>query len=145
MKHNQKTTVIGQTKTCNHCGELKPFTEYAKRPDHITKCHTICKPCNNEKYRGKYKPTSHRDNNLQRKYGMRQIDYIAMLDAQGGVCAICSGPQVARYESFHVDHCHRTGKIRQLLCFTCNGGLGLFKDNQETMLLAIAYLQRHAS
>jgi recombination endonuclease VII len=46
------------------------------------------------------------------------VDYAAMLAAQGGVCAICGNPPKTR--RLHIDHDHRTGKIRGLLCFTCN-------------------------
>ncbi len=40
-----------------------------------------------------------------------------------------------------VDHCHKTGKIRGLLCASCNGGLGLFKDNPQALANAILYLK----
>lgn len=43
----------------------------------------------------------------------------------------------------HVDHDHLTGKVRGVLCFGCNGGLGQFQDNVEWMTAAIEYIQRH--
>lgn len=65
-----------------------------------------------------------------------------MLVRQGGVCAICGGPPDGRWKRFHVDHCHKTGRVRGLLCRKCNNGLGNFGDSVETMRKAIAYLRR---
>ncbi|MEV4708088.1 endonuclease VII domain-containing protein [Actinoplanes sp. NPDC049316] len=55
---------------------------------------------------------------------------------RGGVCAICGGddPQ-------HLDHDHRTGEVRGILCFNCNGGLGQFRDDPVLLADAIAYLK----
>ncbi len=60
-----------------------------------------------------------------------------MIERQGGVCAICRQKPAA-----HVDHNHRTGKVRGVLCFGCNGGLGQFQDNVESIRRAIEYIQR---
>lgn len=65
-----------------------------------------------------------------------------MAEAQGGKCAICKS---AGSGKLHVDHCHESGKVRQLLCNTCNGGLGLFKDNPELMRVAAQYVEKHKS
>lgn len=72
-----------------------------------------------------------------------------MLESQGGVCAICGLlPQgkangQARPDhlpNLHVDHCHKQGHVRGLLCSNCNTLLGLAKDDPETLLRAIRYL-----
>lgn len=73
-------------------------------------------------------------------YGLSKEQYSAMLAAQGGVCAICKRRPAYR---LHVDHSHATGKIRGLLCFPCNNGLGTFKDNITLMRLATEYLERN--
>jgi hypothetical protein len=63
-----------------------------------------------------------------------------MLAEQGGLCAICkSAPAV------HVDHDHATGAVRALLCFNCNGGLGQFKDDPETLHAAAFYVAFHTA
>ncbi len=61
-----------------------------------------------------------------------------MSDEQGGLCAIC---RTAPAE--HVDHDHVTGRVRQLLCFNCNGGLGQFKDDPAVLRAAASYVERH--
>lgn len=76
-------------------------------------------------------------------YGMEPEDYDRLREAQNGVCAICGGTD-ARIDSFGglvIDHDHRTGKVRGLLCSNCNPGLGFFKDDPKVLRAAIAYLE----
>lgn len=79
----------------------------------------------------------HKRYHLLRKYGITEIDFFRMLEEQGGKCLICFRPATA------TDHCHMTGKIRGLLCHSCNSGLGHFKEDVESMKRAIVYLERH--
>jgi hypothetical protein len=83
---------------------------------------------------------------LRSRYGITPKDYDRMLQEQGGVCKICGSPPDGRnrYGRLHVHHCHTTGKVRGLLCYPCNVGLGSFKDDQERMAKAMAYLDAHA-
>jgi hypothetical protein len=76
------------------------------------------------------------------RYGLTQASYLAMLEAQNGVCAVCSAPPKAG-RSLHVDHCHSSGKVRGLLCPNCNSALGHAKDDQERLRLLGEYLKRH--
>ena len=76
---------------------------------------------------------------LQRRYGITAAEADAMLEAQGGLCALCQ-----ERPAEHVDHDHFTGKVRGMLCFCCNQGLGNFRDRADVMQLAIAYLQTHS-
>ena len=64
-----------------------------------------------------------------------------MLEAQGGVCAICRKPRPEN-RTLHVDHDHKTGRIRGLLCFRCNNALGDFEEQWELFQLAADYLER---
>lgn len=57
----------------------------------------------------------------------------------GKVCEICGSAEALR-----VDHCHRQGRLRGVLCHRCNTGLGMLGDDVERMRAAIAYLERHA-
>jgi len=61
-----------------------------------------------------------------------------VLEEQEGVCAICFDPPTVRPLS--VDHDHKTGKARGLLCKRCNLGLGLFLDSQSRLEAAADYL-----
>lgn len=61
-----------------------------------------------------------------------------MIEAQNGICLIC-GDELVRP---HVDHDHKTGNVRGILCFNCNGGLGKFKDDMSLLLSAVLYLDR---
>lgn len=82
-----------------------------------------------------------REGYLRRKYGITLAEYDAMLEAQGGTCALCDSPPTEGI-SLHVDHDHATGEIRGLLCFLCNNALGDFDDDPARMRAAVAYLDR---
>lgn len=76
---------------------------------------------------------------LKGTYGITSRQYDQMLRVQGNKCAVCGSdnPQSRRTKRFFVDHDHKTGKIRGLLCHKCNLGLGLLED---VLTKAIAYL-----
>lgn len=76
-------------------------------------------------------------------YGMTDEQYAALLDKQGGGCAICRTTEWnGRHPVPHVDHDHRTGEVRGILCHACNLGLGKFRDDPGLLAAAIAYLTR---
>ena len=77
---------------------------------------------------------------LKTRYGLTVEEYQAMEQTQGGLCAICKGPPCGRYKRLHVDHDHTTGKVRGLLCFTCNTLLGHAKDQISRLENAALYL-----
>lgn len=76
----------------------------------------------------------------ERKYGLTHDEYQALLEAQGGVCAICGNG--AQQRSLAVDHDHETGAVRGLLCDRCNPMLGYARDNAVVLQAAIAYLAK---
>jgi hypothetical protein len=71
-------------------------------------------------------------------YGLAPGEYDRMVAEQGGLCLVCGEAP----EKLVVDHCHTAGDVRGLLCFNCNSGLGMFKDDPARLLGAIAYLER---
>lgn len=85
-----------------------------------------------------------RNSNLKKLYGITHADYEVMFAAQQGRCAICPATVPGGgYKHFAVDHNHRTGKVRALLCHACNTGLGRFKDDPALLREAVAYLVKH--
>lgn len=101
--------------------------------------HCYCKPCHNQIGRD-YKQRRYggsRHYHLRRRYGIGAAEVDRMIRDQGGVCLICG-----RSDPDHVDHDHATGRVRGILCFNCNGGLGQFADDVERLVAAIAYLSQ---
>lgn len=86
--------------------------------------------------RRKLDPAKDRDIALKSKYGLSQKDLDNMIKRQNNQCKICNN--VLKYPN--IDHCHKTGKIRGILCITCNTGLGKFKDDPNLLNKAIGYL-----
>jgi hypothetical protein len=75
------------------------------------------------------------------KYGLTEEAYNTLLDKQRNKCAICGTTSPGgRHNKFHIDHDHTTGKVRGLLCWSCNAGLGQFKDNEYLLIEAHNYL-----
>lgn len=75
-----------------------------------------------------------------KRHGITEDDYEIKLNSQNGCCAICGGEPGGRWGTFHVDHDHITGKVRGLLCDSCNLGIGKFYDNPALMRKAAEYL-----
>ena len=86
---------------------------------------------------------SRRNSQLKKLYGITHADYEALLESQGGVCAICGAdsPRRVGRENLSVDHCHDTGKVRGILCEPCNIGLGRFDDDPKLLRSALEYLE----
>lgn len=76
-----------------------------------------------------------------RKYGLTEDDYNKMLVAQDYKCAICKSNKPGGRGRFHVDHCHKTGKVRKLLCTRCNTMLGMVNDDITILEAGIDYLR----
>lgn len=120
--------MIMSTKLCRLCHTKKPLSEYYYRKD--SQSHRAeCKECLIEKQRYK-------------KLGVCNTQYEEMLVSQKGCCAICQSKlNSSRYTKFAVDHDHTTGKVRGLLCTSCNTAIGLMKDSVIRLQSAITYLQ----
>lgn len=95
----------------------------------------------------KNSPEKVRGNELRKKFGIGIEQYDAMLNAQNGVCAICMKPETSTNprtglpRRLAVDHCHKQGHIRKLLCQGCNQGLGNFRDDPKLLRAAADYLE----
>lgn len=80
-----------------------------------------------------------RNGRLVRQFGITLDEYEKMIEEQRGVCAICRTADPTG-RALAVDHCHSTGRVRGLLCGTCNRGLGMFKDSPDLLENAKSYL-----
>lgn len=79
---------------------------------------------------------------LKLKYGITPEQYKEMLWLQDGHCVFCDRtPDQERYGVLTIDHDHKTGRIRGLLCITHNRSLGVFGDNEEGILKVLAYVR----
>jgi hypothetical protein len=78
-----------------------------------------------------------------KKYGISFDDYQRMLIEQNGVCKICRKPE-KKGKSLSVDHNHKTGKVRGLLCSRHNTGLGCFEDDAALLRSAADYLEKNS-
>ena len=81
-----------------------------------------------------------------RTYGIQPEDYDRMLIEQNGVCACCGGKEAnPKKKHLSIDHCHKTGEVRALLCDRCNRGIGAFGDNLDILRQAVLYLEKYSS
>ena len=97
----------------------------------------------------KRNPEGAKNIDLKKHYGITLEQYKAMSIAQNGVCGVCGKPESSKDKDggprmMPVDHCHKTGKIRGLLCAMCNKALGAFNDDPLVLQEAINYLHRTA-
>lgn len=135
-------------KKCRECGrelDVSAFYTDRSQKDHKTR---RCKECI-KKYemewrrihgcrdKGDY-PRKYR----LKEYGLTLEDFREMLKKQEGKCYLCgaSDPK-GRGKNFHVDHDHKTNRVRALLCSTCNMGLGFLRDDPELMRKAAEYVE----
>ncbi|MCK5615807.1 endonuclease VII domain-containing protein [Candidatus Pacearchaeota archaeon] len=149
------------TKRCSCCKTEKPLIDFygnKSKPDGLS---CDCKICSkryheiyrvknreklNEKDRKRYKgckkhplsPTDKlikKDYYLKRTYGVTLKQYDKMFEDQNGVCAICGRAEIRTYKGvptrLAVDHNHKTGKVRALLCSNCNQSLGIYENRKK--------------
>lgn len=129
-------------KWCSSCGYALVHQAFNTAPRNRDGLEAKCKHCKaaglrDRRARGyRSDPRSLRASKLKSRYGLSLGQWDEMVIAHGGRCAICDKPS----PDIHVDHCHRTGAIRGLLCPPCNKGLGHFKDDVDRIMSAVAYL-----
>lgn len=138
---------IVQSKSCNVCGEHKLLSEYSKVHSAGNVYRVYCKKCAVKMVQDKRKddPLWWRKFYLKKHFNMTMKDYQDMLESQDYKCLICE----TRFDIEvigkrpNLDHCHSTGKIRGILCFNCNTGIGKLNDNLSTLKKAVQYLESY--
>ena len=159
------------SKLCTHCKKRKPLKKFVQdlrcANGRGTKCQSCVRSIKKAYYK-KYPLVERRDRQrmaerskawyekhrayclkqfrekrLMRQYGITQADYRKILASQNHRCAICGTRKPGREDRhFKVDHDHKTGRIRGLLCHLCNVGLGSFRDDLRIVLQVIRYLRK---
>jgi len=81
-------------------------------------------------------------NNMKRRFGLTKENYLSLIESQNNKCRICNNI-LNMDKTTHIDHCHETGKVRGILCNSCNLGLGNFKDSIQNLYNAIHYLEQN--
>lgn len=127
-------TAIIPCSKCYLCKERKPLSQFHKDKSKPKGVSSRCLDCC---------PDYTRMDGLRQRHRITLKEYDALLESQGGVCAICKSPKSQTKWSpyLHVDHDHITGKRRGILCSLCNSGLGQFKDDPKIIAAAIAYIE----
>lgn len=139
-------------KKCATCKEEKPLDKFHKKSNAKDGRQSSCKPCNNARVR-KWQTDNPEawekiwrrnsygsEANLKKRartYGITVEELVKLLDDADGKCEIC---KLEPDRWLVVDHCHKVGNVRGILCERCNQALGLFRDDVEIMKRAIEYL-----
>lgn len=137
-------SMIIHSKTCTKCRKVKPIGEFHKNRAQKDGYAYQCKQCNNVRRIENINELKKRDRAAYahtrfREYGLSFDDVKNMFVEQGGKCAIC-GFKFEQRKDFQIDHNHENGEVRQLLCSSCNKGLGCFKDDPQAILNALDYI-----
>lgn len=119
--------------SCTKCGSQ----------DRRMRAKGLCRKC----HQAAWNQLTHYDGILKRSYGISREEYNVMLAAQNHVCAICGEAEQAKsngpnIRALSVDHCHNSGRIRGLLCGSCNSALGFLKDDPDRVRAAFLYVSR---
>lgn len=141
-------------KICSKCKEQKPLDDFHKQRKSPDGHAWYCKACKCEQAKEWRKTPSGinsqkrtnksnaRYNQIKSRYGLDKNDYHNLVE---GIiaCQICGNEFTGREPV--IDHCHESGKVRGLLCMSCNSMLGYAKDNMQVLAAAIEYLNSTAS
>ena len=131
------------TKVCKICGVSGPHGTYVHARNGRTYAQSRCKSCASGEFTKRTQSVRKSDGarltrlkQQSRTWKLDVVELEGMLWVQDNKCAICSVP-----DPDSVDHDHVTGKIRGFLCRHCNLGLGHFRDSEESLKSAVAYLE----
>ena len=140
--HKNKTRKFGVSDYCKECQNKVDRKNYKKNKDKIKKRKKELYNQNPQKY-----IKISRAINLKHRFGMTLDDYDRMVKEQNNLCAICNKSETSldnkrnKIRDLSIDHDHKTGKVRGLLCNHCNHLLGNAKDDTDILLNAINYLK----
>jgi hypothetical protein len=139
------------TKVCTFCLVEQPLENFGSRggaQKHLLK--SRCKTCHFKAHKEWTQSNSERVREYRAKdpwtlakrckrHNLSVTEFWTIYEEQDGTCPICD--EALKPEESAIDHNHQTGKVRGILCKTCNRGLGLLRDNPETLQRAVFYLK----
>lgn len=133
--------------SCSKCKKSKDSSEFAKDKSKSTGFYSSCKECAKEatrEYRASEEYIAKELNRQFKKlYGITLETYNFLLREQECSCITCGTSVNQLNKRLAVDHDHKTGKVRGLLCMNCNTALGLIKENKKTLVSLFSYLETH--
>ena len=135
----QKHFIVNGEKHCSGpCEKDRPITDFGLHSGTYDGLQSWCRECRTKHSRGQ---------RLKAKFGITELEYNTMLEAQNGVCAICGQSETrikfGRPTMLAVDHNHKTGKVRQLICSKCNMAIGLIDESPTRCDRIRDYLIQH--
>lgn len=136
------------TRLCNACGVEKPNREFWRSSISRTGLMANCADCTAATNRNSHATSKgrgkHRARHLQICFGITVEQYNELLADQSGGCGICgrTAAEVDPRQELAVDHCHKTGKVRGILCKHCNFAIGRLGDDIDGLLRALTYLRK---
>lgn len=130
-------------KTCIACKEEKDESEFPPNKSTKDKLNRKCRPCFNQymkEWYSKNKDIHKARVNASRphkssKYGISEEEYETLINKFNGKCHLCK-----KKNATDIDHCHKTNKVRGVLCSGCNTSLGKLGDTVESLQKAVDYL-----
>lgn len=139
--------------TCVTCKILLPYESFSRKANSKLGYSTKCKKCHNEYVRTVWYPknkekqknssklwkTKNQDRVLATRYRVDEFTLKDLKNKANNRCEVCFST-----ENLRIDHCHKTGTVRGLLCNSCNVCLGFVKDDIERLKALITYLSREA-
>lgn len=135
---------------CGSCLATARQQHARSNPAHVLAVTFAWRKSNPEKWRSyrvkywkkhKVKLSAERRRRRLADYGLTPEQFDAIVEAQGGRCRICGDPPTGRWKRLHVDHDHKTGAIRGLLCVGCNRAIGYLSDSPERARRVADYLE----
>ena len=124
-------------KLCTKCNKTKEVTAFSESKSEKGYKQYRCKECNKEYREGRKEII--KNYQLKHRFGLSLENYKELLKNQNNSCKICKIP-CRTGKMLAVDHNHKTGNIRGLLCAYCNRALGLLNDDTQLLEEAIKYL-----
>lgn len=133
---------------CSTCLNEKDESLFPKDKRVKSGLRASCKMCyaklNSAYHKKRGETSSDLNRRLKRTFGIGLDVYTAMLEDQDFKCAICGKTEQENKKRLAVDHCHKTGKVRKLLCHHCNCALGMVNDNEDTLVSMLSYLKENS-